>query len=359
MKRKIINGIFASLAMGIIILDTKTVVYGAQEGIQICLKTIVPALFPFIILSSIVRSALLGQNIKILHPINKLCHIPRGAESILLLGFLGGYPIGAQLITQAYTAGNISKRTAIRMLGFCSNAGPAFIFGILSIIFSRSIILWTLWGIHILSALIVGFFLPVDEESICNINNAEPMTLQTALKNAIRIMSLICGWVIIFRIIICFCDKWFLWRLANNIQILVSGLLELSNGCISLCKIHSEATRFIYASGILAFGGLCVGMQTKSVTQELACGYYFPGKIIQTSLALLLSLIIQPVLFHTVYSKQQILIIITLLLLNGIMIYLLNRKKMWHLQKICSIIPLNTSRKEQIYAVSQKNTTIL
>ena len=354
-----VYGGFAVSAMAVIILDTKTVIHGAQEGIQLCIETIIPALFPFIILSGIISSYLLGQSIKFLRPVGKLCRIPQGTESILLLGFLGGYPVGAQVVTQAFISGCISKTTAKRMLGFCNNAGPAFLFGMFSIIFSKPIYSWALWGIHILSALTVGLLIPGEDESICSINKAKPITLQAALKNAIKTVSLICGWVIVFRIIICIFDKWFLCCFPDNIQVIVSGLLELSNGCIFLSKVPSEALRFIYASGLLAFGGLCVGMQTKSVTQELNCGFYFPGKILHTVLSVLYSAIVVPILFHNAGILLYCSILSGFMLTIGIVIYLIFRKKLWHLQKQCSIIPLKIGRKEQLYAVSKKNAPFL
>lgn len=357
-KRKI-RGIIAACATAVIILDTKTAINGAQDGIHLCLQTIIPALFPFIILSGIINNALLGRSVRVLRPIGKLCKIPKGAESLLLLGFLGGYPVGAQAITQAYKDGSLSLNTARRLLGFCNNAGPAFLFGIFSAIFSRKIILWTLWIIHILSALAVGFLLPGESESICNIKKPQVITITKSLQKAIKTTAYICGWVVIFRIVLCLCEKWIMWRLASDIRVLLSGILELSNGCVLLQNIPSENLCFLYASGILAFGGLCVLMQTSSVTQDLGMGFYFPGKILQTLFALLLSLIMQPFLFHNINFLLYIPVIFVLILLIGITICLLYRKKLWHLQEKCCIIPAKSGRREQIYAVSKKNNPIL
>lgn len=348
---------FAACAMGMIILDTKTVLSGAQEGILLCLQTIIPALFPFIILSGIITTGLLGRKWKLLSPVGRLCHIPKGAESLFMLGFLGGYPVGAQAISQAYVNGSLSKNAARRMLGFCSNAGPAFLFGMFSVVFSSPAIPWMLWLIHIISGLSVGFLLPADSATVCDIKKGKPMTVHKSLTNAIKNMSVICGWVIVFRIIITVCNKWFLWMLPIEVQVAFSGLLELSNGCIMLLKLPSEATRFLYASIFLAFGGLCVGMQTKSVTEDLGCGYYFPGKVLQTLFALLLSLVIQPLIFKSI--KIKISLLIFLLIIIGVYLSVLYRKKWWHLRKVCSIIPVKISRKEQLYAVSKENNSFL
>ena len=78
-----------------------------------------------------------------------------------------------------------------------------------------------------------------------------------------------------------------LWIAESNLITFIAGILELSNGCILLTQIHSEAVRFILCSGFLSFGGICVLMQTASVTDSLGLGLYIPGKIIQTAISIL------------------------------------------------------------------------
>ena len=265
---------------------------------MLCLQTIIPSLFPFFVLSGIINSSLLGQSFRLIQPLGRVCKIPKGAESLLILGFLAGYPIGAQLITQAYKAGKLSKHSSLRMLGFCNNAGPAFLFGILSPLFASVKTVWVLWGIHIFSALVTGYVLPSREAKPTHITPSVGISFPESLQKAIKSTAGVCGWVILFRVILGFCNRWFLWLFPASVQILLSGILELSNGCVLLHNISSEGERFILAGIMLAFGGLCVGMQTISVTEGLGTGWYFPGKVLQTALALLLSIIVQPALFR-------------------------------------------------------------
>lgn len=296
-RKNAVSCTLAALAMLIIIFDTKTALIGANGGVQLCIRTVIPSLFPFFVLSGIINSRLLGQPMGLLRPVSKLCRIPSGAESLFLLGFLAGYPVGAQIITQAYKQGRLSKYTAKRMLGFCNNAGPAFLFGMLSPLFENPVVPWMLWGIHIISSCIVGFLLPSQDDSICEIENTEPVTLPQALQNAVKIMAIVCGWVVLFRILLGFFEKWFLWRFSKEIQVLFCGLLELANGCVMLRQLPLVGMQFTVASVLLAFGGLCVGMQTTSATEGLGNGFYFPGKVLQTLLSLFLSLLAQSLLF--------------------------------------------------------------
>ena len=299
MKRlkKSAAAIIAICAMITMILDTKTALKGASLGLELCIRSIIPSLFPFIFLSGIINKYLLENRFSLLYPIGRLCKIPKGSESILLLGLLAGYPVGAKILGQAYQQGQLSKLSASRMLGFCNNAGPAFIFGILSAVFHDRIAPWVLWGIHVVSAIAVGCILPGHNDDVCQINENNQQPIQNHLQNSIKSMSLICCWIIIFRIIINYLETWFLWKSSIELQVVIYGLLELSNGCIMLNRISDEGIRFILTNLILAFGGLCVAMQTYSVKGELSYSKYLPGKIMQTILSLLLSLLLQPILF--------------------------------------------------------------
>lgn len=296
-RRTLIRGIVAACAMLVMILDTKTAIAAAREGLVLCARTIIPSLFPFFVLGGVINSCLLGQNFRLMKPLGRLCKIPKGAESLLILGLLAGYPVGAQLITQAHLDGGLSKSTAKRMLGFCNNAGPAFLFGMLTPLFASAKTVWVLWGIHILSALITGWALPIKEQTIPRICPTNSISFSESLQKSIKAIAGVCGWVILFRIVIGFCNRWFMWLFPPTVQVLVSGLLELANGCVMLNNLPSEGMRFLLAGIMLSFGGLCVSMQTMSVTEGLGTGWYFPGKVLQTLSTALLCYLLQPVLF--------------------------------------------------------------
>lgn len=295
--KKVLSLSVTALAMVLMILDTEMAFYSANEGVDICLRTIVPSLFPFFFLSGIINSALIGTNSPFLRPISTLCRIPAGAESLMILGLIGGYPVGASAVHSAYSAGSIKRNSAQRMLSFCNNAGPAFIFGILSPLFENKLSIWVLWIIHISSAIVVSMLLPAEKTEKCMQAGRQSITLTQALQLAIRNTATVCGWVILFRIVIGFFNRWFLWLFPKQWQVLLCGLLELSNGCISLSLISSDGLRFVVASVLLAFGGICVAMQTTSVIGDLSSKGYWLGKIMQTSLSLLFSGIAQNFLF--------------------------------------------------------------
>lgn len=283
---------FLLATMLILVFDSKTALAGAVSGIDICLHTVIPTLFPLMVLSILFTNFMLGKKGGILNPIGKICGIPSGAESILLTGLLGGYPLGAVAVANAYNSGHISHRDANRMLSFCSNCGPAFIFGMGSVLFPTK---WTpliLWLIHILSALITGAVLPCKRSHPVKLPENETPTLSETITMAIRSIGTICSWIILFKTILSFCQNWFLWLFPSTAQVLICGLLELTNGFVSLLMVQNESTRFLLASIFLSFGGLCVSMQTASQIGKLKFRYYLFGKTIQTCITIILTVFV-------------------------------------------------------------------
>lgn len=306
--------IFSAAAMIVLISDPKTAFSGAWEGLALCLKTVIPSLMPFFVLSVMLTASLSGKRIPVMKPMRRLCGIPEGAEGLFLLGLLGGYPVGAQAVTQSWENGSLSKSQAHRMLGFCSNCGPSFLFGITATFFTRKYIPWVLWGIHILSAILTAMVLPGKTSETVNVVPSTEISISEAIHKGIHIMSNVCAWILVSRCFLAYLDKWILHVLPDTFRVLVIGVLELTNGCLSLSEISSEATRFIMVSGFLALGGLCVGMQTVSVTGKLGTGRYFQGKGIQFTFSLMLAAITAPLLFPGVPLSGKMLFLPIILL---------------------------------------------
>ena len=291
MKQKTLwTGIGACIGMLVLILDGKTALAGAQDGVQLCLITIIPSLFPFFVLSILLNSTLSGFHLPFLRKIGQLCGIPSGAEPLLISGFLGGYPVGAQGISEAYKAGQLSMQTAQRMLAFCNNAGPAFLFGMVASFFPENWMVWVLWAIHISGALFTAIILPSSLADSCTLSPQKVLSPNQIMGRAISAIGTVCGWVIVFRIVVEFLQRWVLFLLPVTLQVAITGMLELSNGCCQLSLIENMNMRFVLCSGMLALGGLCVTMQTMSVSKGISMRYYLLGKFIQTGFSLLAAL---------------------------------------------------------------------
>ena len=104
----------------------------AREGLMLCYNVIIPSLFPFFVLSALVvdlgLAGYIGRALEgFMRP---LFNVPGACASAFVLGFVGGYPVGARTALSLYQKGMCTKTEAERLLSFCNNSGPAFILGV-------------------------------------------------------------------------------------------------------------------------------------------------------------------------------------------------------------------------------------
>ena len=288
--KKLLYSILSAAGVFVLILDGHTALVGASEGISLCINTVIPSLFPFIFLCSVLTNTMWGERFPLLIPIARAVGIPKGGESLLISSVLGGYPTGAQAIASAYCEKRLAWSDAVHLLSFCSNAGPAFLFGMLPIQFPDITFIWALWLIQIMSALIIGliYYRPAIE----TVNfHSKHFSVSESLSQTVKTMSLVCGWIVLFQILTQFIGQWFLWYFPKPIQVIITGLLELSSGCCILSDIASVSLRFLVCTIFLSFGGICVTLQTASVIGELPLRPYLKGKLMQSLISLLIALV--------------------------------------------------------------------
>lgn len=328
MKNRYLPAAFGASGILILILDSETALRGASEGITICIQTLIPSLFPFFVLSSVVTASCSGMTLPFLSAAGKLCHIPKGAESLLAVGILGGYPVGAQCVAQACSQEIISRKDAEKMMVFCNNAGPSFIFGIVASQFSNPHIGWLIWGVQICSALIAGMLLSAESSQSTGVYKSTMPSMTQIMERAMRAMAAVCGWVILFRMALYFLDRWILWALPGEIRICAAAILELANGCLLLGNVENEGLRFVLSCAFLSFGGLCVTMQTASMSNGISLRHYLPGKLIQTMMCVILSMWAQYLLPDRLrFPVSRTFLVIISLLAAGTILCLRIRKK--------------------------------
>lgn len=238
-----------SFGMLALILDGRTAIDGARQGIELCLRTVIPSLFPFFVLSILLTSSLLGSSLAVLRPLGRLFGMPDGAESLLIPAFLGGYPVGAQNCRRRIPQRAADKTGGGTALSFCSNAGPAFLFGMAAAMFPRRWMAWALWGIHIVGALFAALLIPGKPAAPVRLTKTSPHSSVSALNTAITVMATVCGWVVLFRVLLAFLKRWIFWILPAAVQVAVTGILELSNGCCELLGRHGRFRPVLHLFG--------------------------------------------------------------------------------------------------------------
>lgn len=190
----------------------------AKSGLLLCGDLIIPSLFPFFILSTLTVSlgfsSLLGR---LLEPMMQpLFHQNGTGASALVLGFIGGYPVGAKTVCSLYQERFCTREQAQCLLAFCNNSGPAFIIGGAGIaIFQSARAGFVLMAIQILSALLVGMlFRPKKKERLSATHPPAPAQGKSVAKcvtesvgqSATATLN-ICAYVILFNVMIQLLDS--------------------------------------------------------------------------------------------------------------------------------------------------------
>lgn len=130
-----------------------------KEGMSVCLKVVVPALFPFMVLSDMLvvsgGARMLGKIAA--KPLSFVLDVSGESATAMLLGLLCGFPIGSVSALSLYSRGRISRGELERLLCFCNLPSSAFLIGAVGegILGSAGLGVM-LYCSHIISALTVG-----------------------------------------------------------------------------------------------------------------------------------------------------------------------------------------------------------
>ena len=92
----------------------------AAEALILCGKSVIPALFPFLVVSSLLIALGFGEWVSpyLAGLMAPLFRLPGLASSALFLGLVGGYPIGAQTAADLYCQRLLTREEAERLLGY-------------------------------------------------------------------------------------------------------------------------------------------------------------------------------------------------------------------------------------------------
>lgn len=281
----LLAGLLLAAAMCYLIFQGKAALEAAQEGISLCLKRVIPSLFPFFVLSRLAAGSSLANDLaRVLGPIlERVYHLPGSGATALVLGALGGYPTGAQVAADLKTRGRLTAREAERLLAFCSNCSPGFVFGMLGCVFGISGA-GVLYCAHLIAATITGFFLR-SREAPCHKapTMGASVPIPQAVGGALRAMGSVCAYVVLFSILTDALARGGQGFLPDSLLLVLQGLLELTGGFAALSAQTPDVLHFCMAGFFLSFGGLCVWFQTKSILAPagLTGQWYLPGKLLQ------------------------------------------------------------------------------
>ena len=278
--------------------DAAGVRASSGAALALCARSVIPALFPFLVVSSALVSLGFGALTApyLAGLMEPLFRVPGAASAALILGLVGGYPVGAKTAADLYRTGLATREEAERLLSFCNNSNPVFLISVLGVGVFGSVRtgVW-LWLIHVLSALLTGLVFRGSGKSPARQTLSRPPAFQAvglapalvgAVRSSLTGMLSVCAFVVFFYVLVRP-----LADLGGPIGTVLVGLMEL----FSLTPLLTPDTfGFLLAAGASGWGGLCVLCQTLAVLEDsgLHTRNCILGKAVQGLISLLLAAVL-------------------------------------------------------------------
>ncbi|MBQ9414732.1 MAG: hypothetical protein IJU16_06380 [Clostridia bacterium] len=255
---------------------------GVSRGLSTVVRVLIPALFPFLVLSSFVVKSGLAHTIgrRISRPMKTVFRLPGSAAVAVLIGLFGGYPAGANAVAELLEGDQITKSDARRLLHSVVNAGPAFILsGVGAAMLGSLDAGWRLYAAHIAASLLLLLLGRLDAASsddpparrAASPHPPAAVALVDSVQSAGMSLLSMSGFVVFASVALALADAtgvaalptraadalFHLFGLtAPSVAPLLPSIVEVSCGCLEAATSGAAAPFWLGAA--LGFGGLSV-----------------------------------------------------------------------------------------------------
>ena len=292
-------GVFSLFCIALILKNTEAAVEYVTRGLRLSASTVIPSLFPFMVLSELVVSSGAVTRIPrpLLAPLRRLLGLPDAGVCAVLLGLLCGFPVGARCTVSAYESGDLTRTEAERALLSASCPSSAFLIGAVgSSLWGNRRFGIALYATVLFTALLSGVLAnglrkkeaatkaPSMPFFVTRPRKSPAALFCEAVKSSLLGILSVCAYVVFFSALMGTLEL-VLGRLALS-QTLAAGLsclFELSNGigqASALGNAHVGAYLCAFAAG---WSGLSVHCQMLSVCdgKGLSLRPYLVSKLFQ------------------------------------------------------------------------------
>lgn len=240
----------------------------ALMGLQLWFEKMIPALFPFMIISGImIRMKLTGLLSGVLYPVVRAFFpvSPNGCYA-MIIGFLCGFPMGAKTIADLFKRDMISRKEAEYLLAFCNNIGPVYFCSFVLPLLNRKLLIPYLLGMYAIP-LFYGMVLGVTaykKQDFISLQSPIVTTkynllneIDDTITSSIQSILSLGGYMIVFNMLNLIPHIF----LGNN-AFYFAPFLEITGG-LKLLNGHFP----LYCLIMLCFGGLSCMAQTNHCIQ--------------------------------------------------------------------------------------------
>lgn len=257
--------------MGLLLLkNPQQAVQGFEDGIFLCTGTVLPALFPFFVLTDMLLSCPFRE--KTFRPAARILGLQSSIAGLaVLLSWLGGYAVCAQLVGTLRRSDELGERDAalVLLLGCCSS--PGFVIGCVGGLLLGNLRLGVLLYVLQLAAnlLAAAFCMPLlprkEPLAMVTANKQDKKrSLPSSISKAVSSSLQVCGCLLFFRTI-----SAVLVPLLPDMAIVppvVSACMEISAGCADFAALGGRLALY-GCCACLSLLGFSVWMQISMLVQ--------------------------------------------------------------------------------------------
>ncbi len=300
-------GLLLFFCLLLILRNADVAVRAMRQGLSLCAQTVIPALFPFLVLSEMIATCGVGTSLlcRFSKPLGRLLRLSEAGCCAYLLGTLCGFPIGTRYTTVALAQGRITQEEAERVIGISSCPSSAFLISAVGTALYGSAGFGIALYVSVLAAaLCTGLLLahlPNSKKTaacapIQSVPPHTPVSVKTfcdAMRTSATNMLLICAYVVFFSALIgTFAYFPPVQALPETARAALFCLFELSSGMNQAATLPSPIHAACLAAFAAGWSGISVHCQTLSLCDRtgLSLRPYFASKLMQSILAPLILL---------------------------------------------------------------------
>lgn len=280
---KYVLSLAAAAAAIILLLEPAVIGAAVKSSVSVCLEVMIPSLFTFTVLAVYLQESGLYRTMlkPLTFPLSKLLQLDEELCAVFILSNIGGYPVGARLLSRLAGCGRLSRRDAGRMLCFCYGSGPSFIISVVGQrVFGSAAAGGVIFAACFLTSLIIGIAVCRSGERI-KLSSADTVydfssgCFVSSVMSAARVMLTVCVMIVCFSSVTAIAE--------------LSGLTSAAEALFSQMKAGANSSRIFPAlmeisriqellpscsftaplcGMLLSLGGVCVLLQICAIAES-------------------------------------------------------------------------------------------
>ncbi len=303
-------GWFVLFLLLLILRNTALAAASMRDGLKLCAHTVIPSLFPFMVLSELILSGGIADGFLglLTRPLQRLFRLPAAGCTAFLFGVLCGFPVGAKCAVSALSQGQLNRRECEDIIAAASIPSPAFLIGAVGgTLWQDPAFGLLLWGLSLALALLTAILLGarrknthseplLDENTTPRARVPLPRLLSASVRSATESVLLVCAYVIFFATLTGVLRPLTATLSASPwLHATLTAAAELSSGMRDISALPDKALGRILSAVAVGWSGLSVHCQTLSLCDGHGLSFksYFG---IKASQALLLGLMLSLIL---------------------------------------------------------------